>query len=160
MLSNSNSKEVDFIVGELKKLKDAKASISVGIITPHTNQQKLLIEAISRLPERDYFFNELKLKIMTFDTCQGEERDLIFYSMVATHEVDRLWGVFIKDLANVDLEEEGRIKAQRLNVGFSRAKECVHFVLSKDLARVQWVGRRGLTALPVGVGRGKEGTRC
>lgn len=71
---------------------------------------------------------------MTFDTCQGEERDLIFYSMVATHEVDRLWGVFIKDLANVDLEEEGRIKAQRLNVGFSRAKECVHFVLSKDLA--------------------------
>src|SRR6266481_2136447 len=131
--ANSNSMEVDFIVGELKKLKDAKASISVGIITPHTNQQKLLIESINRLPERDYFFNELKLKIMTFDTCQGEERDVIFYSMVATRQDDRLWGVFIKDLKNVDLEEEGKIKAQRLNVGFSRAKECMHFVLSKDL---------------------------
>jgi hypothetical protein len=133
LVANSNSAEVDFIIGELKKLKDAKVSLSVGIITPHTDQQKMLIEAISRLPERDYFFSELKLKIMTFDTCQGEERDLIFYSMVATKQDDRLWGVFIKDLDNVDLEEEGRIKAQRLNVGFSRAKECAHFVLSKDL---------------------------
>ena len=46
---------------------------------------------------------------------------------------DKLWGVFIKDLASVDLEEDGKMKAQRLNVGFSRAKECVHFVLSKPL---------------------------
>jgi Topoisomerase DNA binding C4 zinc finger len=44
-----------------------------------------------------------------------------------------LWGVFIKDLGNVDVEEEGQIKAQRLNVGLSRAKECMHFVLSKPL---------------------------
>ena len=68
---------------------------------------------------------------MTFDTCQGEERDLVFYSMVATPSDDRLWGVFIKDLENVQVEEEGQIKAQRLNVGLSRAKECMHFVVSK-----------------------------
>ena len=70
---------------------------------------------------------------MTFDTCQGEERDIIFYSMVATEHSDKLWGVFIKDLSNVDIEEDGQIKAQRLNVGFSRGKECLHFVLSKPL---------------------------
>ncbi|HET9130459.1 MAG TPA: AAA domain-containing protein, partial [Terriglobia bacterium] len=130
---NTNKAEVDYVIGELKKLKELNAPVTVGIITPHTNQQKLFIESVSRLPERDYFFDELKLKIMTFDTCQGEERDLVFYSMVATKQDDRLWGVFIKDLNSVDLEEEGRIKAQRLNVGFSRAKECMHFVLSKDL---------------------------
>jgi hypothetical protein len=33
----------------------------------------------------------------------------------------------------VQIEEEGQIKAQRLNVGLSRAKECMHFVLSKEL---------------------------
>src|SRR5579883_1499790 len=82
-------------------------------------------------------YDELKLKIMTFDTCQGEERDIVFYSMVANRAVDRLWGVFIKDLASVDLEEEGKLKAQRLNVGFSRAKECMHFVLSKPLSEYQ-----------------------
>lgn len=130
---NTNAKEVDFIIVELKKLKEEGKEPSVGIITPHTNQQKLLVERINLLPERDYYFDKMSLKIMTFDTCQGEERDIIFYSMVASEHSDKLWGVFIKDLGNVDIEEDGQIKAQRLNVGFSRAKECVHFVLSKPL---------------------------
>lgn len=130
---NTNAKEVEFIIAELQKLKEDGKEVSVGIITPHTNQQKLLVERINLLPERDYYFENLSLKIMTFDTCQGEERDLIFYSMVASEHSDKLWGVFIKDLASVDVEEDGQIKAQRLNVGFSRAKECMHFVLSKPL---------------------------
>ncbi|MFA6944286.1 MAG: AAA domain-containing protein [Pedobacter sp.] len=130
---NTNVKEVEFIISELKRLKDEDKAISVGIITPHTNQQKLLVEMIGKMPEWDYFQDKLQLKIMTFDTCQGEERDTIYYSMVASPDSDKLWGVFIKDLSNVDIEEDGQIKAQRLNVGFSRAKECVHFVLSKPL---------------------------
>ncbi len=141
LIQNSNAPEIDFIISELKKLKEKDSNLSVGIITPHTNQQKLAMEMISKLPERDYFFEKLKLKIMTFDTCQGEERDIIFYSMVATEELDRLWGVFIKDLGSVDIEEDGRIKAQRLNVGFSRAKECAHFILSKPLD--EYVGSIG-----------------
>lgn len=135
LAQNTNSPEVNFVIAELLKLKDLDSSTSVGIITPHTNQQKLFVEMISKLPEKEYFYDKLKLKIMTFDTCQGEERDTIFYSMVATAEDDRLWGVFIKDLSNVDIEEDGKIKAQRLNVGFSRAKETMHFVLSKPLEK-------------------------
>src|SRR3989338_2033262 len=130
---NTNAKEVEFIISELKRLKEKDMAISVGIITPHTNQQKLLVEMIGKMPEWDYFQDKLQLKIMTFDTCQGEESDIIYYSMVASPHSDKLWGVFIKDLNNVDIEEDGKIKAQRLNVGFSRAKECVHFVLSKPL---------------------------
>jgi len=130
---NTNAKEVEFIIEQLRDLKEKDVQMSVGIITPHTNQQKLLVEKINLLPERDYYFDKLNLKIMTFDTCQGEERDIIFYSMVASIHSDKLWGVFIKDLSNVDIEEDGQIKAQRLNVGFSRAKECMHFVLSKPL---------------------------
>jgi len=133
LVPNTNSLEIDFIISELIKLKESNSVSSVGIITPHTNQQKILAERISKLPEKDYLFNTNKLKIMTFDTCQGEERDIIFYSMVATEEDDKLWGIFIKDLASVDIEEDGKIKAQRLNVGFSRAKETMHFVLSKSI---------------------------
>lgn len=132
-VGNSNKAEIDFIVGQLKIMHENNKTESVGIITPHTNQQKLLMEAISKLPERDFYFENLKLKIMTFDTCQGEERDIIFYSMVANENSDRLWGVFIKDFNSIDSEEDGKIKVQRLNVGFSRAKETVHFVLSKPL---------------------------
>jgi len=130
---NTNAQEIEFIIRELIRLKENNSKSSVCIITPHTNQQKLFVEEISKLPEKDYLFDNLNLKIFTFDTCQGEERDIVFYSMVATEESDRLWGVFIKDLSKVNLEEEGKIKAQRLNVGFSRAKETMHFVLSKPI---------------------------
>jgi superfamily I DNA and/or RNA helicase/very-short-patch-repair endonuclease len=133
LIQNTNRKEIDAIISELRAIRDANKKTSVGIITPHTNQQKLLIEEISKLPERDFYFDELKLKIMTFDTCQGEERDIIFYSMVATELSDKLWGVFIKSFDKMDSEEDGRIKVQRLNVGFSRAKECVHFIHSRPL---------------------------
>ena len=71
---------------------------------------------------------------MTFDTCQGEEMDIIYYSMVATETDDKLNYIFITNLANIDPDDdEGKIKAQRLNVGLSRAKECMHFVLSKPI---------------------------
>jgi superfamily I DNA and/or RNA helicase/very-short-patch-repair endonuclease len=135
LIQNTNTLEAEFIISELKKLKDIDSNQNVGIITPHTNQQKILVEKINKLPEKDYFYDKLKLKIMTFDTCQGEERDIVFYSMVATEEDDHLWGVFIKNLDDVDIEEDGKIKVQRLNVGLSRAKECMHFVLSKPLEK-------------------------
>ncbi len=135
LIPNTNSLEIDFIIKQLLKLKETGEKTSIGIIAPHTNQQKLIVEKINKLPEKDYFFKELNLKIMTFDTCQGEERDIIFYSMVATETDDKLWGIFIKDLSSVNIEEDGKIKAQRLNVGFSRAKEQMHFVLSKPLEK-------------------------
>ncbi len=133
LAKNTNSLECEFILEKLRKLKAEGSRCSVGIITPHTNQQKFIASAVSDDLDRDYFYERLKLKIMTFDTCQGEEKDIIFYSMVASPVEDKLWGVFIKDLDSVDLEEGGQIKAQRLNVGFSRAKECMHFVLSKPI---------------------------
>ncbi|MBI5601734.1 MAG: topoisomerase DNA-binding C4 zinc finger domain-containing protein [Deltaproteobacteria bacterium] len=134
-VQNTNTLEINFIIKELQAFKADRCKNTIGIITPHTNQQKLLMENISALPEKDYFFDEMRLKIMTFDTCQGEERDIIYYSMVATETDDKLWGVFIKDLNSVDIEENGKIKAQRLNVGFSRARERMHFVLSKPLGQ-------------------------
>ena len=134
LMQNTNTFEAEFIISELKKLKDIDSNQSVGIITPHTNQQKILVEKINTLPEKDYFYDKLKLKIMTFDTCQGEERDICFYSMVATEEDDHLWGVFIKDLNVINVPDD-TIKVQRLNVGLSRAKECMHFVLSKPIEK-------------------------
>lgn len=70
---------------------------------------------------------------MTFDTCQGEERDVIIYSMVATPTQDLLNYVFPVSLENTEERVEEALKVQRLNVGFSRAKEKIHFVLSKPV---------------------------
>eukprot|EP01047_Picozoa_sp_COSAG01_P042273 COSAG01_NODE_3683_length_5800_cov_3.276267_4_plen_1334_part_01 len=133
-LNNTNSLEIDYIISLLLELSKEKKPTSVGIITPHTNQQKKLVDAISKLEGKDDLFTLLNLKIMTFDTCQGEERDIIIYSMVASPVEDSLRWIFIKDIDSVDVESDAQIKAQRLNVGFSRAKECMHFVCSKPLS--------------------------
>lgn len=130
---NTNELEVRYIIAKLQELQRKNINHSLGIITPHTAQAKFLYNEINNLPERDWLFGECKLKIMTFDSCQGEEKDYIFYSMVATREKDRLSYIFLKDFSSISDEEDGTTKSQRMNVGFSRAKECIHFVLSKPV---------------------------
>ena len=80
------------------------------------------------------FQEKLRLKIMTFDSCQGEERKIIFYSLVATAEHDRLNYVFPVEIVEAEENVEEKLKLQRLNVGFSRAQEMIWFVLSKPIA--------------------------
>jgi hypothetical protein len=133
MVENSNQPEIDAIVAEVERIAKEEPNNSLGIITPHTNQQKLLVDVFSKHPDSEHLQKHHRLKIMTFDTCQGEERDIVLYSMVASPVSDKLWGIFIKDRNSVDLEEGGQIKLQRLNVGFSRAKERMHFFFSKPI---------------------------
>ena len=135
---NTNTQEIERVLKELEKIKESWIKQSVWIITPHTNQQKAFVDAVNKAQYRDYYINDLKLKVMTFDTCQWEERDIIFYSMVATNEDDRLWWVFAKNFNEIDFEEDWKLKAQRLNVWFSRAKESIVFVLSKPISNYNW----------------------
>ena len=133
LLINTNSLEYKFILKELNKLSSMEAPPSVGIISPFRNQVSFITTELLKELNADELYQNLKLKVMTFDTCQGEERDYIFYSMVANPERDKLSSIFLKSLDDVDFEEGGQIRAQRLNVGFSRSKECMHFVHSKPL---------------------------
>jgi very-short-patch-repair endonuclease len=126
---NTNELEAKHIIQNIKKLREDGFNKTLGIITPHREQVTLLFDMLNNLEDKDWIFDTCKMKIMTFDTCQGEERDYIFYSMVATKEKDMLNWIFpVQFDGNKD-----NVKAQRLNVGFSRAKECIHFVLSKPI---------------------------
>jgi len=130
---NSNSMEAEYILAELKRMVDEGEEVSVGILTPFREQQETLSRLLFNDAYADQFIRVLRLKIMTFDTCQGEERDLIIYSMVATSRHDALNYVFPVSLKeDVDRIVEA-LKVQRLNVGFSRAKESILFVLSKPV---------------------------
>jgi hypothetical protein len=130
---NTNRAEAEFILTELRRMVDEEDGLTVGVITPFREQVKLLNEVLFRDTYGERFDSDLRLKIMTFDTCQGEERDLIIFSMVATSRRDVLNYVFPVDLKNIDQEVDGTLKAQRLNVGFSRGKEAFLFVLSKPV---------------------------
>jgi very-short-patch-repair endonuclease len=129
---NTNGAEAEAILAELRGLASGEHPPSVGIITPHTEQQSFLVQLVNRQHDAELLNDALDLKIMTFDSCQGEERDVILYSMVATRTSDKLAYVFPKSLDEAD-EVDHVLRLQRLNVGFSRAKERAHFFLSKPI---------------------------
>jgi superfamily I DNA and/or RNA helicase len=131
---NASLQETKKIIEELDKLLSLEDPPSVAIITPFAAQQKFLSMEINRLENAIDYQNKLKLAIFTFDTCQGEERDIIIYSMVANRQADGLNYIFPLDIRNQSEEQiDGKIRFQRLNVGFSRGIEKLVFVLSKPI---------------------------
>jgi superfamily I DNA and/or RNA helicase len=132
---NANKQEAELIINKLLEMIKEDSPLSVAIITPFTQQQKIISTMISEHSESDIFQKKLKIAVFTFDTCQGEERDVIFYSMVANRQKDLLNYIFPTSLSSNLSEDEidGKLKFQRLNVGFSRGKEKLVFVLSKPI---------------------------
>ena len=131
---NTNMAEANFILEQLLDLLDDEEPPTIGVITPFREQQALLTKLLFSHASGADFQEKLRLKVMTFDSCQGEERKIIFYSMVATAEHDALNYVFPVDLADAEEKVEEKLKVQRLNVGFSRAEEMIWFVTSKPIA--------------------------
>jgi hypothetical protein len=129
----TNEAEANFILDRLLELLEEKNPPSVGIITPFREQQTLLSKVLFSHASGAEFQDKLRLKVMTFDSCQGEERKIIFYSMVATTKEDALNYVFPVELTDADERVEEKLKVQRLNVGFSRAEEMIWFITSKPI---------------------------
>jgi hypothetical protein len=128
--ANTNQAEAQFILDRLIELLEDDTPPTVGVITPFREQHTLLTQKLFGHARSREFEDRLRLKVMTFDSAQGEERGVIFYSMVAYPGHDSLNYVFPVD-AHFDSEQvEGKLKIQRLNVGFSRAQEMVWFVTS------------------------------
>ena len=130
---NTNEAEADFILEQLLELLEEEHPPTVGIITPFREQQTLLSKRLfGHLRGRD-FEDKLRLMVRTFDSCQGDERQIIFYSMVASAGNDALNYIFPVALDNAAESVEDKLKVQRLNVGFSRAQEMIWIVHSQPL---------------------------
>jgi hypothetical protein len=68
------------------------------------------------------------------ETQVRSEREIIFYSLVATDQKDRLAYVFPSKLSRDQSEEvDHNLRMQRLNGGLSRGQEKIVFVHSKEL---------------------------
>ena len=131
--NGTNQAEADFILENILDLLDDENPPTVGVITPFREQQTLLSKLLFGHARGGEMQDKLRLKVMTFDSCQGEERKIIFYSMVATEAHDALNYVFPVALVDAQESVEEKLKMQRLNVGFSRAEELIWFVHSKPI---------------------------
>lgn len=111
-LSHFNPKEGDVLFKHLQQLLTEYAqhehlpAISVGIISPYKEQREWLKDNIS-----EFEFDKTKLtslSIKTIDGFQGEERDIIYISLVRSNERQEIG--FLNDL-------------RRMNVAITRAKK-------------------------------------
>ena len=130
---NVSEQEADLIFERLETLLELEEPPSVAIITPFRDQVSYLQARVNDRSDHEELIKKLKLAIFTFDTCQGEERDIIFYSLVANRHADTLNYIFPRELKISEDEIDGNLKFQRLNVGFSRGKEKLIFVHSKPI---------------------------
>lgn len=115
--SRFNKKEVTRIVELLSEIQaDAQSkgfTKSVAVITPYGEQKRLLRERVQA--EK---FGNLRIKIDTIDSFQGQEAHVVIYSTVRTYGNT----VFLLD-------------KRRLNVAISRTKENIIFVGHKEFMR-------------------------
>ncbi|MDA8676157.1 AAA domain-containing protein, partial [Alphaproteobacteria bacterium] len=132
---NTNEQEVNKILELILDQLEGEDHRSACVITPHTEQQTLISKIFSEHPKYEDMLRLLKFRSFTFDSCQGEERDIVYYSFVANPSKDRLYGVLPKSMEEQNEEELDRNKKlQRVNVAFSRGKEKLVFVHSKPIS--------------------------
>ena len=133
-LKNTNQLEAELILERLISQLDRKDYRTVAVITPFTAQQTYVSKICSEHQRYQEFKDKLKFRCFTFDSCQGEERDIIYYSFVANPATDRLYAVLPKSLEVQDEEElDHNKRLQRVNVAFSRGKEKLVFIVSKPI---------------------------
>lgn len=130
----TNGAEAQAILERLLEMLELDQPPTVGVITPFREQHTLLQKLLLTHARGREFEERLRLKIMTFDSCQGEERSTIFYSLVATPGMDALNYIFPVSLENAEEAVEEKLKVQRLNVGFSRAQDRIWIMHSQDIA--------------------------
>lgn len=105
-----NFHEADLMLKHLYSLfetlqanESGKQSFSYGLISPYKGQVELLKRQLQEFP-----FNKEKIKVNTIDGFQGQERDVIYISLVRSNDRNDIG--FLKDY-------------RRMNVALTRAKK-------------------------------------
>jgi superfamily I DNA and/or RNA helicase len=126
--STGNAEEAKFLIEHLKELAERTPdfkNLSVGIITPYQEQLKTLNEMIQRTKLHTFS----NVEIGTVDSFQGQERDIIYISLVRSNSRQELG--FLKEY-------------RRMNVALTRAKQKLIVIgdsvtLGRDSFYKQWV---------------------
>lgn len=132
---NINLDEIEAVKTDLEHLFATGFKGTIGVICSFREQTARMDEILRKelsfhtSLERDYRF-----QVWFVGDVQGEERDLIYYSFVQDKAMDNADLVSIYPRVGGTADNIRRLKMQRLNVGFSRAKDTMVFVHSMPIA--------------------------
>ncbi|HUV06405.1 MAG TPA: AAA domain-containing protein, partial [Spirochaetia bacterium] len=131
---NVNLDEIEAIQRDLDEVIRNGYKGSIGIICSFREQtarmEEELRKELSIYPE---LVRNHKLSIWFVGDVQGEERDLVYYSFVQDKKIDNADLRTIYPIIGGTADNIRRLKMQRLNVGFSRAKDIMVFVHSMSV---------------------------
>ena len=131
---NVNLDEIEAIRLDIEQLSTNGYRGTIGVITSF-REQKTRTEQYFRekLPNFHRLKEENKLSIWFVGDVQGEERDTVYYSFVQDKKFDNADARTIYPAIGGTADNINSLKMQRLNVGFSRAKDTMVFVHSMEL---------------------------
>jgi len=133
--SNVNLDEIEVILRELKELYEQNFQGTIGVICSFKEQQVRMDKEFRNKNYITHLKADNNLKVWFVGDVQGEERDLIFYSFVQDDKFKTADLRTIYPVVGGTADNIRKLKMQRLNVGFSRAKDTMVFVHSMPLEK-------------------------
>jgi hypothetical protein len=128
--NNVNLDEIDAVIEDLDKRIKNGFKGTVGIITSFKEQQARMEQALNEKMNLPSLRKNHDLAVWFVGDVQGEERDLVYYSLVEDEKFGNGDLRSIYPVLGGTADSIRSLKMQRLNVGFSRAKDTMVFVHS------------------------------
>lgn len=130
---NVNLDEIDAIVEDMNTRIGNGFRGSIGVITSFREQQTRMEQALRTRMNMPELIKTHHLAVWFVGDVQGEERDLIYYSFVEDKKYANADLKSIYPVVGGAADTIRSLKMQRLNVGFSRAKDTMVFVHSMPI---------------------------
>ena len=130
---NTNLDEIEAIATDMKQRVDHGFRGTIGIITSFKEQQARMEQSFNERFNMAALRHDHKLSIWFVGDVQGEERDIVYYSFVEDKEIQNANLATIYPVLGGTADTIRSLKMQRLNVGFSRAKDTMVFVMSQPV---------------------------
>jgi superfamily I DNA and/or RNA helicase/very-short-patch-repair endonuclease len=128
---NVNLDEIEAIKQDIQTVMANGFKGTIGIITSFREQKTKMEEVLRKeLPNYHFLERDNKFTIWFVGDVQGEERDIVYYSFVQDKKLDNADLRTIYPTIGGTADNIRKLKMQRLNVGFSRAKDTMVFVHS------------------------------
>ena len=130
---NTNLDEIEAITADIQKRLDNGFKGTIGIIASFKEQQARIEQIINEKFNMAILRRDHKLAIWFVGDVQGEERDIVYYSFVEDKKLKNANLASIYPVLGGTADTIRSLKMQRLNVGFSRAKDTMVFVCSQPI---------------------------
>ena len=131
---NVNLDEIEAVQRDIEEAISRGYKGTIGVICSFREQaarmEELFRRELSIYPD---LVRNHRFAIWFVGDVQGEERDMVYYSFVQDKRIDNADLRTIYPIIGGTADNIRRLKMQRLNVGFSRAKDIMVFVHSMPL---------------------------